>query len=382
MKQLLMGDHAVSRAVGLARVDFIAAYPITPQTLIVEELSEMAARGDIHTRFVKVESEHTALAACMGASMTGVRTFTATASQGLLLMHEILHWAAGARTPIVMVNVNRAIAPPWNLWSEQTDSLAQRDTGWLQFYCENNQDVLDTTLQAFKIAERTLVPAMLVLDAFILSHTTEPVDVPEQAEADAFLPPYSPRHILDTDAPRAFGSITGADDYFELKRLRHESMRDVLAIAAEVDADFETRFGRGHGLIKPYRCEDAELVIVTSGTTSSTARAAVDALRDQGRAVGMINVRLFRPFPGELLARAIGSAPKVAVIDRNLCVGLGGIFAQELRADLYGRDVRPEVFGFVTGLGGGDITPASVSAMAGHALANTPPADNAPIWWK
>jgi pyruvate/2-oxoacid:ferredoxin oxidoreductase alpha subunit len=382
MKQLLMGDHAVSRAVGLAKVDFIAAYPITPQTLIVEELSEMVARGDIKTQYVKVESEHTALAACMGASMAGVRTFTATASQGLLLMHEILHWSAGARTPIVMVNVNRAIAPPWNLWSEQTDSLSQRDTGWLQFYCENNQDVLDTTLQAFKIAEQTLVPAMLVLDAFILSHTTEPVDVPEQAEADAFLPPYQPRHMLDTNDPKAFGSITGAEDYFELKRLRHDSMIDVIQVAADVDAEYQQRFGRSHGLIRPYRCDDAELVIVTSGTTSSTARVAVDAMRGAGKAVGMINIRLFRPFPGELLAAAIGGAPKVAVVDRNLSVGLGGIFAQELRASLYGHDKQPEIFGFVTGLGGGDITPDSVTAMAEHALAEKAPADHAPIWWK
>lgn len=382
MKELLMGNHAVSRAVALARVQFIAAYPITPQTLVVEELSEMIARGEFAPKFVKVESEHTALAACMGASMAGARTFTATASQGLLLMHEILHWAAGARTPIVIANVNRAIAPPWNLWSEQTDSLSQRDTGWCQFYCSSNQDVLDTALQAFRIAEQTLVPCMLVLDAFILSHTTEGVDVPEQDKVDAFLPPFQPRALLDPDNPAAFGSITGPEDYFILKQMRHDAMQSVLTVAEQTENEFEKLFGRRHGLIASYRCEDAELVLVTSGTTSSTARLAVNALRKQGVAAGMINVRLFRPFPGELLKNAIGGAAKVAVIDRNLCVGLGGIFAQELRAALYGTDTQPRIYGFVTGLGGGDITPEAIESMARHALENGAPANDAPIWWK
>ena len=382
MKELLMGNHAVSRAVALARVDFIAAYPITPQTLIVEELSEMLARGELNSQFVKVESEHTALAACMGAAMTGVRTFTATASQGLLLMHEILHWSAGARTPIVMVNVNRAIAPPWNLWSEQTDSLSQRDTGWLQFYCSSNQDVLDTTIQAFRIAERVLVPCMLVLDAFILSHTTEGVDVPEQSQVDEYLPPFEPQFMLDPDNPAAFGSITGPDDYYELKRMRHDSMMSVLDEAEQADKDFEKLFGRRHGLVSPYRCEDAELVLLTSGTAAGTARLAVDALREQGRAVGALNVRLFRPFPAQAIVSALSGAPKVAVVDRNHSVGTGGVFAQELRAALYGSDYTPEIHGFVTGLGGGDITPDAIKAMAQHALDNAPPADNAPIWWK
>lgn len=381
MRKLLMGTHAVSRGVALARVQFIAAYPITPQTMVVEELSEMVASGEIKAQFVKVESEHSALSACMGASAAGARAFTATASQGLLLMHEILHWAAGARTPIVIANVNRAIAPPWNLWTDQTDSLSQRDTGWIQYYCESNQEVLDTVLQAFRVAELTLVPAMLVLDAFLLSHTTEDVDVPDQADVDKFLPPFQPKFLLDPEHPTAFGSITGPDAYFDLKRIRHEDMQSVLQVAVDVDNDFKKQFGRGYGIVEPYKCDDAELVLLTSGATASTMRLAVDALRAEGRAVGGIKVRLFRPFPGDEIAKLIGNAAKVAVIDRNLSIGMGGIFAQELKSALYGQKHTPAVFGFVTGLGGGDISPENISDMATHALKNKLPESN-PIWWK
>ncbi|MFH1538471.1 MAG: pyruvate ferredoxin oxidoreductase, partial [bacterium] len=283
--------------------------------------------------------------------------------------------------PIVMANVNRAIAPPWNLWSEQTDSLAQRDTGWIQFYCESNQDVFDTVLQAFRISERVLVPSMLVLDAFILSHTTEGVDVPEQSEVDAFLPPYRPEFSLDPENPGAFGGITDPAPYFELKRLQHEGMMSALRVAEEVDEEFGRRFGRRHGIVQPYRCDDAELVLVVSSTTCSTARIAVDMLRDAGHAVGALKIRLFRPFPAEAVYECISAAPKVAVVDRNLSIGTGGIFAQELRAALYGREPAPAVFGFVTGLGGGDITPEAVRDMALHALKNKSP-EEGPIFWK
>lgn len=368
MKQALMGNHAVARAVALSRVDVISAYPITPQTLIVEELSEMCARGECGAKFIKVESEHSALACCMGASATGARTFTATASHGLLLMHEIIHWAAGARTPIVMVNVNRAIAPPWNLWSEQTDSLSQRDTGWIQFYCENNQEALDTILQAYKLAERTCVPVMMAMDAFILSHTTEVVDVPDAADVDAFLPPYNPEVKLDPDAPHAFGAITGGREYQLLKRERHEEMMNAMNVADEIDEEFRARFGRGYGIVEGYRCEGAELVLLTSGTLSGTARISIDMLRDSGIAAGVVKVRMFRPFPAERIARAACGAPKIAVIDRNLSPGAGGIFAQELKAGLYGGGYAPEIIGYVGGLGGGDFTPENIADIARGAL--------------
>lgn len=380
MRKLLMGTHAVSRAVALARVQFIAAYPITPQTLVVEELSEMVASGELKTQFVRVESEHSSLSACMGASAAGARAFTATASQGLLLMHEILHWAAGARTPIVIANVNRAIAPPWNLWSDQTDSLAQRDTGWIQYYCESNQEVLDTTLQAFRLSEQTLIPSMLVMDAFLLSHTTEDVDVPEQSDVDAFLPPFKPQFLLDTDNPAAFGGITGPADYFELKNMRDNDMQAALQSAQDIDAEFSQRFGRSWPLAQPYRCEDAEIILVTSGTAAATARLSADMLRDHGVAAGVIKIRLFRPFPADLLASLIGNTPKIAVIDRNLSIGIGGIFAQELKAALYGKPNAPQIHGYVAGLGGGDITPEIIRDMALNALATKSPESNT-VWW-
>lgn len=368
MKQVLMGNFAVARAVALARVDVIAAYPITPQTLIVEELSEMCARGECGSKFIKVESEHSALACCMGASAAGARTFTATASHGLLLMHEIIHWSAGARTPIVMVNVNRAIAPPWNLWSEQTDSLSQRDTGWIQLYCENNQEVFDTTLHAYRIAEQLRVPVMLVLDAFILSHTSEVVDVPDIEQVDRFLPPYEPEVKLDPADPHSFGSITGGAEYQELKRIRHEAILGAGPLALEVDAEFEKIFGRSYGIVQPYRCEDAELVLLTSGTTAGTARIAVDLLREAGVAAGTLKVRLFRPFPAREIAEAAGGAAKIAVIDRNVSLGAGGIFAQELKAAFYDMDRRPEIVGIVSGLGGGDLTPDAIARIARNAM--------------
>ncbi len=374
-----MGDHAVARAARLARVEVIAAYPITPQTLIVEELSEICARGDLNARFIKVESEHSALACCMGASMAGARTFTATSSHGLLLMHEILHWAAGARLPIVMVNVNRAIAPPWNLWCEQTDSLAQRDTSWLQFYCENNQEVLDTLLQSYKIAEQIGLPVMLVLDAFILSHTTEVVDIPDQRDVDAFLPPFVPKLKLDPTDPHAFGSVTGPAEYQKLKQIRHEDMVGSMETIKGVDEEYRKQFGRGYGVIDAYRCGDAEVIIVSSGTTSGTARLAADALRGAGIAAGALKIRLFRPFPADDVAAAIGDAKKVVVVDRNLSVGVSGIFAQELRAALYGRGATPSVYGIVGGLGGGDLTPATLESIARRAL-ERPDAPSSVIW--
>jgi pyruvate/2-oxoacid:ferredoxin oxidoreductase alpha subunit len=380
MKEVLMGDHAVARGVQLARAEVIAAYPITPQTLIVEELSEICGRGDLNAKFIKVESEHSAMACCMGASMAGARTFTATSSHGLLLMHEILHWSAGARLPIVMANVNRAIAPPWNLWCEQTDSLAQRDTSWLHFYCENNQEVLDTAIQSFKIAESINLPVMYVLDAFILSHTAEIVDIPDQSDVDAFLPPFKPRLKLDTDDPHAFGSITGPADYQKLKKFRHEDMVNSISLIKEIDADYQKRFGRGYGVVNPYRCDDAELILVTSGTVSGTTRVAIDSLRDAGIAAGVLKVRLFRPFPTDDIAAAIGACPKVAVIDRNLSVGASGIFAQEIKAALYNRELRPTVLGIVGGLGGGDFTPAAIEKIARRALERTDAGD--PVVWE
>jgi pyruvate/2-oxoacid:ferredoxin oxidoreductase alpha subunit len=357
MKRVITGNQAVAYSVILSRVEVISAYPITPQTTIVEELSELIASGRLNTRFLKVESEHSAMAALIGASTGGVRCFTATSSHGLAYMHEMLHWASGARLPIVMVNVNRALGPPWNIWSDQSDSLSQRDTGWIQFYCENNQEVLDTILRAYRIAESVKLPVMVVLDAYVLSHTSEPVEVPSMEEVDAFLPPYCPEFPIDTQEPRSYSVIATPDHFFEFRYKVQKAMEEVPEVAKNVDDEFRARFGRGYGAIERYGKEEAEVLLITSGTVTSTSRIVIRKLIEKGRSVAGIKIKRFRPFPSEEIYDVARGAKKLAVIDRNLSPGVGGIFAQELRASLYSGEERPEVFGFISGLGGRDITP-------------------------
>ena len=361
----MVGNHAVAWGARLARVEVISAYPITPQTQVVEKLSEMCADGTLPARFIKVESEHSAMAAVIGASATGVRAFTATSSHGLLYMHEMLHWAAGGRHPIVMVDVNRAIGPGWNIWTDQNDSLSQRDTGWVQLYCENNQEVVDTTIMAFKLAETLSVPVMLMLDGFYLSHTAEPVDVPDQEMVDRFLPKREAPYKLDTDNPHAFGALVKPDAYMEMRWLQQEALQKVPQTLDAIEKDWLRMFGRSYGAIEKYRAEDAEILLVTSGTATSTARAVVDARRAAGERIGLLKVKMFRPFPTDLLREALKGVPRIAVLDRNVSPGHGGIFAEELRSALYdlADDERPELFGFVLGLGGRDITPAVIDEV-------------------
>ncbi len=356
MKQVLEGSHAVSEAVRLAKVQVISAYPITPQTHIVEELSACCVDGRMDARFLCVESEHSAMAAVIGASSAGVRTFTATSSQGLAYMHELLHWASAARLPIVMAEVNRALAPGWNIWVDQTDSLAQRDTGWIQLYCEDSQEVLDTTLQAFRLAEWVNLPVMVILDAFYLSHTFEPVDVPDQAGVDRFLPPLSPRIALSTATPCAIGQMAPPTVYMEM---RH-NIQQAMVLAQEkfhrVEREFADVFDRQYGVVEAVHCDGAEVIMVVTGTAASTCRHLISKLRSEGENVGMLKIKMFRPFPTEFIREVVGSAQKIAVIDRNFSFGAGGIFAQEIKAALYNNDGYPPVFGYVAGLGGRDIT--------------------------
>lgn len=377
MKKVIVGNHAVSWGVKLARAEVVAAYPITPQTQIVEELAEMCADGRMAARFIKVESEHSAMAASIGAAAAGARAFTATSSQGLLLMHELLHWAALGRLPIVMADVNRAVAPGWSIWCDQNDTLAQRDTGWVQLYCENNQEVLDTTVQAFQLAEAVNLPVMIVLDAFFLSHTSEPVDIPEAADVDAFLGRREAELKLDVNDPRAFGALTRPDVYMEMRLRQQEAMRSVFGVWAGIEANWEKRFGRRWGAIETYRTDDAELVLVTSGTITSTTRYVVDRQREAGRRLGLVKIKMFRPFPTELLRRALAGVPRVAVLDRNISPGHSGIFAEELRAALYDLPDggRPRVDGYVVGLGGRDVTPDTIEEIIG--LGSAPKPDDA-----
>jgi pyruvate ferredoxin oxidoreductase alpha subunit len=347
----------------LARAQVISAYPITPQTHIVERLSEYCASGTLDARFLRVESEHSALAALIGAASSGVRTFTATSSQGLALMHELLHWASGARLPIVMAEVNRALAPGWNIWTDQTDSLAQRDTGWIQLYCEDGQEVLDTIIQAFRLAEWVYLPVMVILDAFFLSHTYEPVNIPDQDSVDRFLPPFQPRFQLDPENPCAFNQLAPPNVYMEMRHNIQTGMDDGLAFFKQMEEEFETLFGRFHGAVEAIHCEDAEIILITSGTVTSTSREVITNLRGLGEKVGLLKIKLFRPFPVGLIRQLTGSAHKLAVIDRNFSFGASGIFAQEIRAALCNLPGHPLVFGYVAGLGGRDITTSVIEEI-------------------
>lgn len=362
--KVLSGNDAVALAVCLAKPAVIAAYPITPQTSIAEKLAEACGSGEMPARFIMVESEHSAMATCIGAAATGSRTFTATSSQGLALMHELLHWAAGARLPIVMANVNRALAAPWVLWPDQNDSLAQRDTGWIQLYCESNQEVLDTILQAYRIAETVLVPVMVCLEGFYLSHTYEAVVVPAADEVGRFLPPYQPKVRLDPADPHTFYGGTGMDVYMEFRYKLQQAMELAKLLIPEAGEEFGRQFGRRYDLLERHRIEGAETVLLAAGTVCSTARLVVDERREAGEAVGLVKLRAFRPFPIEEVRDALKQARRVLVIDRNISFGHGGILAQEVRSALYPLERRPDLFGFVAGLGGRDIT----KDVIGHLL--------------
>lgn len=360
MKKVIMGNHALSYGAKLSRVQVIAAYPITPQTQVVELLSEMCADGQLDAKFVKVESEHSALAAALGASAAGARAFTATSAQGLALMHEMIHWAVGARTPVVLGNINRAMAPPWSIWTDQNDSLSERDTGIMQVYCESNQEVQDTVIQSFKVAEKVLLPCMVVLDAFYLSHTYEPVDIPEQELVDKYLPPFNPPYRLDPNEVHTFGGLTDATWYYELRYKIEIASRRAKEEWVKTGEEFEEVFGRRYSLVEEYKCEDADIIIVTSGTVTGTARIAVDMLREAGKKAGLLKIRVFRPFPIEEVRKILSSAKKVACIDRNISFGHGGIFFAEIKSALYNSENRPPIWGYIAGLGGRDVTPDSV----------------------
>jgi len=379
MKKVLEGSHAVAEAARLAKVQVVAAYPITPQTHIVEALAQYCSDGSLKARFINVESEHSAMAAVIGAASGGARTFTASSSHGLAYMHELLHWASAARLPIVMAEVNRALGPGWNIWTDQTDSLAQRDTGWIQLYCEDGQEALDTTLQAFRLAEAVNLPVMVVLDAFYLSHTFEPIDVPDQELADRFLPPPAPRIRMDTADPCALNQLVTPAAYMEMRYNTQIAMAEAQRRLVQIEKEFETIFNRSHGPVEAVHCEDADIIMVTTGTVTGTCRQVLADLRSQGEKVGLFKLKLFRPFPADLIGRHLKSAQKIAVVDRNISFGAGGIFAQEIRAALCNHNPHPPVFGYVAGLGGRDITPDTLVEIYNHTKNHPAPAEET-IW--
>ena len=379
------GNHAVAYGVRSARAEVVAAYPITPQTQIVEKLSEFMASGEMRGRYIRVESEHSALSACYGAAACGARAFTATSSQGLLYMNEMVFWTGLGRIPMVMAVVNRTLAPPWSIWNEHTDQLAQRDAGWISMICESVQEAYDTSIMAFRVAEdaEVMQPVMFGLDAFSLSHTAERLDLMPQEDADAFLPRLDPSMLpvlMDTRSPATYGNLTGPDAMMEVR----SAIRDALERSKRVIEEAAGAFGRASGrrqagLVEDYRCGDAEVVIVVAGASSGDAKDAADALRDQGTRAGVLRMKAVRPFPSEAIVRAVGGAKAVAVVDRDYSFGMGGILATEVASVVGGRAAR-----YVAGLGGRDIRPEDFMGMAADALSaaeSGDPAQGHEVWW-
>ena len=352
MKKLMTGNEAAALAAKMAKPQVIAAYPITPQTSIAEKLAAYVAAGELSSRYIKVESETSAFAACIGGSLSGARVFTATSSQGLALMHELLHWASGARLPILLVDVNRSMAAPWSLGVDHNDSLSQRDTGCLQIYCETAQEVLDNILIAFKLAEKILIPTMVCMDGFLLSHYSEPVDVPDQESVDRFLPPRKAQYRMDPNDPYTFGGGVSGQVLYELRQRMQEDMDQVPVHLTRICKEFAARFGRKYEALEVVKEEGADLALITTGTMAGTVKAFVQ----ENKSVGLVKVRLFRPFPVRELRKALKGFKKAVVIDRNLSPGAGGIFAQEIKSALYSGRKRIPVVSVIGGLGGVDVT--------------------------
>ncbi|MBZ0129180.1 MAG: hypothetical protein K8F59_08705 [Rhodobacteraceae bacterium] len=376
--QLLSGNHAVAMGAMLSKPDVAPVYPITPQTPILEKLTELQTEGRFNAEVLTPESEHSVLAACIGASHAGSRVFTATSSQGLLLMHELLHYASGARTSIVMFNVNRTPASPWGFWPDQLDSLSQRDTGWVQLYSETPQESLDSVVQAFKIAETVNLPVMINHDAFYVSHAVEPVDVPEQSLVDQFLPPFVPPFSLDPEVGSSFGAPLAQDNWNKSRRVLDAAQAAVCDQVVEAGRDWGALTGRPYGPIEQYRCEDAEVVIVTMGSMCGTVRDAVDRMRDQGQAVGLLKVRLFRPLPVSALREALRDVPCALVLDRNYSPGTGGILHQEVKAALFGTGNTTKMHGLLAGVGGVSVSSDRIQRLVGEYRDKVPSPDA--IW--
>ena len=365
--RMLDGNHAAAEGARLSRVQVIAAYPITPQSPVTERLSQFVEKNELDAQYIAVESEHSALAVCTSASMVGARTFTATSSHGLAYMHEMLHWAAGARLPVVLACVNRAIGAPWNVLNDQQDSISQRDTGWIQIYARNNQEILDSIIQAYKIAESIYVPVMVCYDGYVLSHTEMPVDVPSQEVVDKFLPRYKPHTTLDPADPKNYNLVTLANPrinaegvlchgYMELRYLLQEALQNSRETIIKVGQEFGELFGRSYSnILWANRLADADTVIVAMGSLAMEAIVAADILRETGHKVGVLGLRVFRPFPKADVVRALEKSRLVVVFDKNISYGLEGATCSEIKSALYGSPVRAVIRNFIVGLGGRDV---------------------------
>ena len=365
--ELMSANYAAARSVISARVEVVAAYPITPATTVPEQVAFLNEEGIYKGQFIRVESEHSAIFACIGASSTGARAFTATSSNGLLLMDEGLHWAAGARLPIVINNVNRSVSPSWNIHVTHDDSISKRDTGWIQFYVSSVDEVYHTIIQSFKLAEdeRVLMPVMVNSDGFVLSHTLSTFDYLEPEEVDKFLPPYSPPHwVMDPANPVSHGNIVFPEYYQEFRYMMHEATRNAIKVYEEVEKNYKKLFGKYFGgPIDCYKCDDAQVVFTSQGSMAAEAIDAVKELREEGYKVGNARVRMIRPFPVERI-RDLGSHVKAfASFDRGVSYGFGGPVANDIRSSMYNTKHRPMVKSYIGGLGGRDVTVTDIKEM-------------------
>jgi pyruvate ferredoxin oxidoreductase alpha subunit len=370
MLRQIEGSHGVAEAVALCRPEVICAYPISPQTHIVEALGAMTKSGALAPcEFINVESEFAAMSVAIGASAAGARAYTATASQGLLYMSEAVWNASGLGLPIVMTVANRAIGAPINIWNDHTDAMSQRDCGWIQLFAENNQEALDLHIQAFKLAEEIALPVMVCMDGFVLTHAYERVDVPEQESVDAFLPPYEPRQVLDPGEPVSIGAMVGPEAFSEVRYLAHAKQMQALERIPLIAAEFTETFGRRTGgLARPYRCEDAETVVVALGSVLGTIKDTVDEMRDAGVKVGVLGIISFRPFPLAAVRAVLQNAKRVVVLERALAVGIGGILSMNVRTALSG--IQLHGYTVIAGLGGRAITRASLRRTVEEAIAD------------
>jgi pyruvate ferredoxin oxidoreductase alpha subunit len=371
MLKQIEGSQAVAEAVGLCRPEVICAYPISPQTHIVESLGRMVSTGALERcEFINVESEFAAMSVAIGASAAGARAYTATASQGLLFMAEAVFNASGLGLPIVMTVANRAIGAPINIWNDHTDTMALRDCGWIQLFAESNQEAVDLHIQAFRLAEELSVPVMVCMDGFILTHAVERVDMPSQEQVDAWLPEYEPRQVLDPSDPVSIGAMVGPEAFMEVRYLAHVKQRQALDLIPAWAREFEEVFGRpAGGLVRSYRCEDAEMIVVSMGSVLGTLKDTVDELREQGAKVGVLGIHCFRPWPSAAIREALAGAKRVLVVEKSLAVGLGGVVAANVAGAYHGHDA--DVHTVIAGLGGRAITRESlrkllVAGMAGQ----------------
>ena len=365
MMQIMEGSQAVAETVALCRPRVVCAYPITPQTHIVEGLARIITDGKLEAGYVLADSEFTAASVVLGASATGARAYTATSSQGLLLMTEVMFNIAGMRLPVVMTVANRAVSAPINIWNDQQDSMSLRDCGWIQMYAEDVQEACDMHVQAFAIAEELNIPVMVCMDGYVLTHATEPVDIPSAEKVDAWLPPFEPKFYLTPKDPITLGSMAGPDAYQEIRLLLHQAMEKASATIHSTAQSFEKEFDRQQGgLLDVYRAIDAEVLLVSMGSLLGTMKDAVDELRDEGHRVGIVKVRTVRPFPRTELNEALSAARAVGVVEKDITLGLEGILCSEIRSAFCGAAVTPNISSFVVGLGGRDVRKEHIREIA------------------